>query len=145
MTFAPPGQKSERSTKMIQHNEHFVKIPKDLANINQKFIAGLTKRQAICFGIGILLGFPAFFIFNSLIDLQAGCFALAIMAGPAVFCGFYKKNGIFLEQKMKLMFEFLKKPKVRTYQSENTFEIIERNMEYRKLQKIISRSEKKGW
>lgn len=126
---------------MTQHNEHFVKIPKDLANINQKFIAGLTKRQAICFGIGILLGFPAFFIFNTLIDLQAGCFALAIMAGPAIFCGFYKKNGLYLEQKIKLMFDFLKKPKVRTYQSENAFEMLERNIEYKKLKKMLSQSE----
>ncbi len=126
---------------MTQHNEHFVKIPKDLAEINQKFIAGLTKRQVICFGIGILLGFPAFFIFNNLIDLQAGCLALAIMAGPPVFCGFYKKNGLYLEQKIKLMFAFLKKPKVRTYQSENAFEMIERNIEYRKLKKMLSQSE----
>ena len=61
---------------MAKHNQHFVKIPKDLAQIRQKFIFGLTKRQLICFGIGAAIGFPAFYIFNSLFGLQAGCFAL---------------------------------------------------------------------
>ena len=111
---------------MAQHEEHFVKIPKDLANIKQKFIMGLTKRQAISFGIGAAIGFPAFYIFNEMIGLQAGCFALGIAVIPAFISGMYKKNGMFFEQVIKLIIEFLKKPKVRTYQSENTFEMLER-------------------
>ena len=66
---------------MAKHEQHFVKIPKDLSLIRQKFMFGLTKRQVICFGIGAAIGFPAFYIFNSLLGLQAGCFALGIGAG----------------------------------------------------------------
>ena len=35
---------------------HYVKIPKDLNDIKEKFIMGFTKRQVICFGIGLVIG-----------------------------------------------------------------------------------------
>lgn len=126
-------------------NEHYVKIPKDLSLIKQKFILGLTKRQAICFGIGGVVGFPSFYIFNNILGLglQVGCFALGITAAPAVFCGLFKKNGLFLEQTVKLMIDFFKKPKLRTYQSENTYEIISRQLEYEKLEKLLMNDTKR--
>ena len=127
---------------MAQHEQHFVKIPKDLSLIRQKFIFGLTKRQAICFGIGILIGFPSFYIFNNVLNfgLQAACFALGITAAPAIFCGLYKKNGLHLEQIVKLMVSFFRKPRIRTYQSENSYTIISRQLEYRRLKKILNDS-----
>lgn len=125
---------------MAKHEQHFVKIPKDLSQIRQKFMFGLTKRQIICFGIGALIGFPAFYIFNSLLGLQAGCLALGIGAGPAIFCGLYKKNGMHLEVVAKLMVAFFRKPKERTYQSENAFEMLERQIEYDRLKKILDES-----
>ena len=33
---------------------HYVPIPKDLNDIKEKFIMGFTKRQVICFGIGLV-------------------------------------------------------------------------------------------
>lgn len=40
---------------------HYVQIPKDLNDIKQKFMFGLTKRQVVSFGIGGILGIPLFF------------------------------------------------------------------------------------
>lgn len=125
---------------MAYHQSHFVKIPKDIALIRQKFMFGLTKRQCICFGIGIAVGFPAFYIFNTFLGLQAGCFAMGIAAAPFVFCGLFKKNGMHLEEYIKLMIAFLKKPKIRTYQSENSLEILSRQIEYNKLRKLLAKS-----
>lgn len=125
---------------MAKHEQHFVKIPKDLSLIRQKFIFGLTKRQVICFAIGAVIGFPAFYIFNSLLGLQAGCLALGIGAGPAIFCGLFKKNGMYLEVEVKLMIEFFRKPKERTYQSENSFKILERQIEYDRLKRMLDES-----
>ncbi len=34
---------------------HYVQIPKDLNDIKEKFIMGLTKRQVVCFAIGLLV------------------------------------------------------------------------------------------
>ncbi len=120
--------------------QHFVKIPKDLSLIRQKFMFGLTKRQVIAFGIGIIIGFPSFYLFNNLFSLQAGCFALGITAAPFIFCGLYKKNGMHFEQVLKLMISFFKKPKERTYQSENSFEILSRQLEYNRLRKMLIKS-----
>ena len=39
---------------------HYVPIPKDLNDIKEKFIMGFTKRQVICFGIGLVLGARVF-------------------------------------------------------------------------------------
>lgn len=122
---------------MAYHEHHFVKIPKDISLIRQKFMFGLTKRQVISFGIGAAIGFPMFYIFDNLIGLEAGCFALGITAAPFVFCGLYKKNGMHFEQIVKLMIDFFKKPKKRTYQSENTFEILSRQIEYNELRKLL--------
>lgn len=121
--------------------QHFVKIPKDLSLIKQKFIFGLTKRQAICFGIGLALGLATFFLVKFLIgNLSISIFAMGIIAGPAIFCGLYEKNGIHLEQQVKLMFEFFKKPKILTYQTENKFKAIERQMEYNRLKNLLINS-----
>lgn len=119
--------------------QHFVKIPKDLSLIKQKFIFGLTKRQAICFGIGLVLGFAVFFLFKFLIgNLTLSIFAMGIVAGPAIFCGLYEKNGIHLEQQVKLIFEFFKNSKILTYQTENKFKMIERQIEYNRLKNLMN-------
>ena len=44
---------------------HYVQIPKDLNDIKQKFMFGLTKRQVVSFGIGGVLGIPLFFLTRS--------------------------------------------------------------------------------
>ena len=41
---------------------HYVSIPKDLNDIKEKFMMGFTKRQVICFGIGLAVGAPVFFL-----------------------------------------------------------------------------------
>lgn len=123
--------------------QHYVKIPKDFALIKQKFILGLTKRQVISFSIGAAIGFPAFYIFNNMLGLQAGCIALGIAAAPALFCGLYNKNGQHLEQKIKLMIEFFRKPKKRTYQSENMYSMLARQAEYSRLKKLLESSYEK--
>ena len=55
---------------------HYVPIPKDLNDIKEKFIMGFTKRQVICFGIGLVLGAPVYFLTRASIgmsDLRYGC------------------------------------------------------------------------
>ncbi len=122
-------------------NNNYVKIPKDLAEIKQKFIFGLTKRQAICFGIGLAMGLPAFFISKNITDnLTVSIFALGIFAFPGVGCGLFVKNGIFLEQYIKLLIAFFKKPRVRTYQSLSGIDYINNQIEYNMLRRKLKRA-----
>lgn len=120
--------------------ENYVKIPKDLSLIKQKFIMGLTKRQAICFGIGLIMGIPAFFITKALVNnLTIAVCALGIFAFPGIACGIYNKNGMYLEEYIPRLYKFIKKNKTKTYQSLSATQIIENQIEYNQLkQKLLS-------
>ena len=73
---------------------HYVPIPKDLNDIKEKFIMGFTKRQVICFGIGLVLGAPVYFLTRASIGMSGAIFAMGAVAAPAILCGIYKKNGV---------------------------------------------------
>ena len=63
---------------------HYVQIPKDLNDIKEKFIMGFTKRQVICFGIGLVLGAPVFFLTKTAIGMSGAIFAMGAVAAPAI-------------------------------------------------------------
>ena len=66
---------------------HYVSIPKDLNDIKEKFIMGLTKRQVLCFGIGLVLGAPVFFLTRNALGMSGAIFAMGAVAAPAILCG----------------------------------------------------------
>ena len=49
----------------------YVSVPKDLTKVKTKFLFNLTKRQVICFGIGILMGVPLFFALRNVLPVSA--------------------------------------------------------------------------
>ena len=51
--------------------------------------------------------------------MELGIIAMGFAAAPAIVCGIYKKNGLTFEKYLKAMIKFMKKPKTRTYKSEN--------------------------
>lgn len=63
---------------------------------------------------------------------------MGFAAAPAIVCGIYKKNGLTFEKYIKAMIKFLKKPKVRTYKSENIYEQIEKQIEIDRLKKLLT-------
>ncbi|MCQ4021747.1 MULTISPECIES: PrgI family protein [unclassified Ruminococcus] len=119
------------------NNIHYVKIPQDIRAIKQKFMFGLTKRQLLCFGLGILLGFPVFFLLKFTIgDLAISIIGMGLVAMPFILCAFPYKGGTF-DEYFKNMFHFLRSPKKRIYQSEDMFCAIERQIEYNRLYKLV--------
>ncbi|MBP3797421.1 MAG: PrgI family protein, partial [Ruminococcus sp.] len=94
---------------------HYVPIPKDLNEIKEKFIAGFTKRQVICFGIGLVIGAPVFFLTRNAIGMSGAIFAMGACAAPAILCGLYRKNGVFLEKQIRFMKEYFTRPRKRYY------------------------------
>ena len=121
---------------------HYVKIPKDLNDIKEKFIMGFTKRQVICFGIGLVIGLPVFFLTRTALGMSGAIFAMGACAAPAILCGLFKKNGVFLEKQVKFIFEYFTRPRKRYYKTTNIFECIERNIEYDKINKKLRDAEK---
>lgn len=119
--------------------QNFVKIPKDLSLIKQKFIFGLTKRQAMCFGIGLAMGIPAFFIIIKTVtsNITVAVIALGIFAFPGIACGLFTKNGMYLEEYLKLLISFMRQPRVRTYQSKSPMAMILNQIEYSRLKRKL--------
>lgn len=123
---------------------HYVPIPKDLNEIKEKFIAGFTKRQVICFGIGLVIGAPVFFLTRNAIGMSGAIFAMGACAAPAILCGLYSKNGVFLEKQIRFMKEYFTRPRKRYYRTTNVFVSFERHIEYMKIRKKLRDAERKG-
>ena len=121
---------------------HYVQIPKDLNDIKEKVIMGFTKRQVICFGIGLVVGAPVFFLTKNSLGMSGAVFAMGAVSAPAILCGLYKKNGVFLEKQAKYMFEYYKQPRKRYYRTINIFECIENHIEYIRLKKALNQAER---
>ena len=121
---------------------HYVQIPKDLNDIKEKFIMGFTKRQVICFGIGLVTGVPLFFLTRNSLGTSGAIFAMGAVASPAVLCGLYRKNGVFLEKQAQYMREYFTRPRKRYYKTINIFECIQRHIEYTKIKKKLRDAEK---
>lgn len=77
-------------------SSHFVKVPKDLNDIKQKFMFGLTKRQCVCFGIGIALGFPVFFLTRGVLGLTGGIIAMGCIAALQLYAESTRRTDCFL-------------------------------------------------
>lgn len=125
----------------MERNRFTVRVPKDLNDIRQKFLLGLTKRQVISFGIGFIIGIPVFFVLKSYAGLSAGILGMGCAASPAVLCGLYRRNGLYFEKYIKNMFRFFKIPRKRVYRTCNIYDSIEMAMEYEKLKTILERAE----
>lgn len=115
----------------MQVQENFVHIPKDLSLIKQKFLLGLTKRQAIGFAVGLVCGLPAFFIVKAIINnLTVAIFAMGMFAIPGIMYALFNKNGMYFETYIALLIKFFKKPRVRKYEPLSALKAIENQIEY---------------
>ena len=121
---------------------HYVSIPKDLNDIKEKFVMGFTKRQVICFGIGLAVGVPVFFLTRTALGMSGAIFAMGACAAPAILCGLYRKNGVFLEKQTKYMREYFTRPRKRYYRTTNIFECISNQIEYNRIKKKLRDAEK---
>ena len=97
--------------------------PERLERHQGKVHHGIYKRQVICFGIGLVLGAPVYFLTRASIGMSGAIFAMGAVAAPAILCGLYKKNGVFLEKQVKFMREYFTRPRKRYYRTTNIFHV----------------------
>ena len=76
----------------------YVNVPKDLTKVKTKVLFNLTKRQLICFGGGLLIGLPIFFLLKSVTGASVAAMAMIIVMLPAFLLAMYEKNGQPLEK-----------------------------------------------
>lgn len=75
----------------------YVDIPKDLTDIRTKFMGNFTKRQCICFELGILAGFPSYFAVRPLAGTTGAFYVLIALMAPFFLFGIMEKDGLPLE------------------------------------------------
>ena len=86
-------------------------ITGDLSKIKAKIVFGLTLRQIICFGLGLAISLPFFFLTRKVIGLEMAAMLVMIIASPFFILGIYEKNGIPIEW---ILFFFIKRVKLRS-------------------------------
>lgn len=86
------------------NNNYIISIPTDLKKIQSKLFFGLTKRQLIGFGLGLLVGITVFIIFKN-ISLDIAMYSLFFLTAPILFATIYQKDNMYIEQWIKLMIE----------------------------------------
>ena len=57
----------------------YVPVPKDLNAVKTKAMFNLTKRQLICFGSGLVLAVPLFFILKAHINISGAAIIMIIV------------------------------------------------------------------
>ena len=105
----------------------YVTVPKDVTKVKTKVLFNLTKRQLICFGGGLLIGVPLFFLTRNSLGNTLSTLLMIFSMVPAFLLAMYEKNGQHLEVILRNMIRsvFLR-PKKRLYKTNNFYAVIER-------------------
>lgn len=103
----------------------FVPIPKDLTSVKSKMFGNFTGRQAVCGGLALLIGVPAFVSLRPIVGNDLSIVVVMLIAGPLLFVAQYEKDGMKGEQYLKQMYEVkFKRSSVRKYKNTNFYETI---------------------
>mgnify|MGYP006360740529 FL=1 len=105
----------------------YVPVPKDLNAVKTKVMFNLTKRQLICFGSGVAVALPLFFLCKSSMNTSVASIVMNIVLLPFMLLAMYEKNGQHLEKILRniIQVSFLR-PKQRPYMTNNFYSVLER-------------------
>ena len=123
----------------------YVTIPKDLTKVKSKVLFGLTKRQLICFGAAALIGVPLFFLLKDSAGTSLAAMVMIVVMLPCFLVAMYEKHGQPLEVVIKNIIQTkFTRPKVRPYQTENLYALLEKQRALEKeVSAIVKRTDKK--
>ena len=105
----------------------YVTVPKDLNAVKTKVLFNLTKRQLICFGSGVTVALPLFFLCKHYMNTSVASLIMIIVLLPFMLLAMYEKNGRPLEKIVRDIVQvcFLR-PKHRPYRTNNFYTVLER-------------------
>ena len=116
----------------------YVSVPKDLTKVKSKVFFNLTKRQVICFGIGILIGVPVFFLLRNVLPVSAAAMIMIVVMMPAFLFAMFERNGQPLE---KLLHHIIQsrfvRPKKHVYRTDNFYAAVQRQAQLDKEVKTL--------
>lgn len=117
----------------------YVEVPQNIDEVKHKIFLGLTKRQLICFGIGGLIVAGVFYAAYGKAEITSIVYLAFGAAVPAIAFAFPSpRNGLYLEDNIKLMYRYRKEDNRKLYISENVYDYIDESLDYQRLNKIVS-------
>ncbi len=121
----------------------YVPVPKDLNAVKTKVAFNLTKRQIVCFGAGLAVGLPIFFLVRGNVGGSTATLLMVLVMLPFFMFAMYEKNGQPLEKIIRNIVQvcFLR-PKERPYETNNFYAVLERQDKLDKEVRKIVRGEK---
>jgi hypothetical protein len=120
----------------------YVPVPKDLTAVKTKVLFNLTARQLVCFGSGLAISVPLFFIAKAHMGTSAAAILMIVAIMPFMLLAMYEKNGQPLEKIVHNIVQvcFIR-PKVRPYRTVNFYTALERQDKLDKeVYKIVNRN-----
>ena len=123
----------------------YVSIPKDLSRVKSKFLFNLTKRQVVCFGLGALIGVPAFFLAKDALGVSPSVLLMMLLMLPFFLLAMFERHGQPLEVLIRhfIQARFVR-PRIRVWQNDNFYQTIERSIRnQQEVQKILRGKERK--
>ncbi|MCD8367820.1 MAG: PrgI family protein [Clostridiales bacterium] len=127
----------------------YISVPRDLSRVKSKVLFNLTKRQLICFGIGAVIGVPAFFLLKQSGNVSFAAMGMMVIMLPMFFLGMYERDGQPLEVIAKQFITAkLIRPKTRPYRTNNYYSLLMRQAEAEmEVHRIVQLSQQKkgGW
>lgn len=111
----------------------FVPVPKDLTKVKTKVAFNLTKRQLVTFGLGGLVGIPAYLFTRGSIGNESAALLMIGLMLPFFAFGIYEKDGQPLEKVLKnfVSVTFLRPPG-RPYRTDNSYAALMRQADFDK-------------
>lgn len=113
----------------------YVSISKDLSRVKSKFLFNLTKRQVVCFGLGALIGVPAFFLAKDALGVSPS----VLLMLPFFLLAMFERHGQPLEVLIRhfIQARFVR-PRIRVWQNDNFYKTIDRSIRnQQEVQKIL--------
>ena len=121
----------------------YISVPRDLTKVKSKVMFNLTKRQLICFGLAALIGVPSFFLLKTVTAVNTAVMGMMVIMMPFFFLAMYEKNGQPLEVILgHIITSVFTRPKKRTYQTDNYYAALMRDMAAQKEVEEIVRISK---
>jgi len=121
----------------------YVPVPKDLSKVKRKIALNLTKRQLICFSLAAAVGVPAYFLTRNYMRTDISVVLMVILMLPFFFCAMYEKDGLPFE---KILLNYIRvrflRPKIRPYQTENIYQLLQKQAKMKKEVHTIGKNVK---
>ena len=124
----------------------YVSIPKDLARVKSKLLFNLTKRQVVCFGLGALIGVPAFFLAKDALGVSPSVLLMMLLMLPFFLLAMFERHGQPLEVLIRhfIQARFVR-PRIRVWQNDNFYKTIDRSIRnQQEVQKILRGKQRKN-